>query len=121
MTDVNDLIKDAESQATQEPKAKKSKGSRLAVNEQAADIALTSATASYADGEALALQEAQGLVMGYVETSQAVTEVVAAQIEKARQGFSSAIRSGAPQARQGEDREAFLTGFSAQLSSLTGL
>lgn len=97
------------------------KGSRLAVNQQAAQISATSASASYGDGEALALQEAEGFVMGYVETSQAVTELVAVQIEAAREGFSAAICSSAPSGRQGEDREAFLQDFGARLRSLTGL
>lgn len=120
---ADDLIKDAESAEVKGDRARsaqRSKTSGLAVNQQAAQISKRSATASYGDGEALALQEAEGLVMGYVQTSQAVTEVVATQIEQARQGFSAAIRSASSPVRSEGDREAFLTDFGARLSSLTG-
>lgn len=97
------------------------KGSRLAINEQAAQISRASAGKSYQDGENLAITEAKGLVLGYVETSQAITEMVAEELERARAGFSEALSSCQPEAPATRDKESFLSDFRSELASLTGL
>lgn len=113
MSDTLSKIENSDEQ----PKASKAKGSKLAVNEQAAAISLNNASESYNDGQKLAMDSAMSFVEGFCETSELVTEAVGQEIAKARRGFSRAIASGLQEAQQTEDRDAFLTDFTARLSS----
>ena len=93
----------------------------LSINEQASNIAQNSAKASYGSGENLAIASAQHLVQGYLETTSAITAVVAEELGRAHEGFAEALESATVTGVQRKDKESFLKDFRQALQSRTGL